>query len=162
MIANLNTLRDSADDENAELIIAGDFNESWSKGGSFKKWVAEESRMTSILRERVKEQEATKHANSWSDIDCVLCSDGLLGEGAVVANRCCHSPIFISIDSASTGWERKTCKDFEKNLVNSKESDPEIRFYKKKVIEEWQKERVQELTEEAKCETGKNKKLEIQ
>jgi hypothetical protein len=33
MIANLNTLRDSADDENAELIIAGDFNESWSKGG---------------------------------------------------------------------------------------------------------------------------------
>jgi len=61
-----------------------------------------------------------------------------------------------------TGWERKTYKDFEKNLVNGKESDPEIKFYKKKVIEEWQKERVQELIEEAKCETGKNKKLEIQ
>jgi hypothetical protein len=110
MIANLNTLRDSADDENAELIIAGDFNESWSKGGSFKNWVTEESRMTSILRERVKEQEATKHANSWSDIDCVLCSDGLLGEGAVVANRCFHSPIFITIDSAKAlvGRERRT------------------------------------------------------
>jgi len=46
------SLGDSADDLHAEIIIAGDFNESWKSGGLFRKWVEEDSRLTNILQER--------------------------------------------------------------------------------------------------------------
>ena len=107
MIKDLTTLGDLADNANAEIIIAGDFNERWSKGGLFQKWVKEESRLTNILQ--VREGTGGDHTcyssphDSWSDIDWVLCSDGLLGEGAVRTAVCSRkTELTVRYSSQST------------------------------------------------------------
>jgi hypothetical protein len=126
-------LRDLADDENAardhhrlSLALAGDFNESWSEleqkedcfrsGSRGRKSRLTNEISTHILQESRKALVEIKHATllSWSDIDWVLCSDGLLGEGVARTAVCeqrdgAHCPIFITVDSTKgLGMERET------------------------------------------------------
>ena len=141
LIRDLSELRNSADDRKAEIIIAGDFNGSWKSRGMLRKWVEEESRLTNILQEREgaggdQTCYSAPH-DSWSDIDWVLCSDGLLGEGTVLTavskqRDGAHCPIFITVDSEKgLGIGKQEVmkgadKDFEKNLLGDKESDPKF------------------------------------
>ena len=173
LIRDLSELRDLADDRKAEIIISGDFNESWKSKGPFRKWVEEESRLTNILQEREgtggdQTCYSAPH-DSWSDIDWVLASDGLLGEGTVLTavsrqRDGAHCPIFITVDSEKgLGIGKQEVmkgadKDFEKNLLGGKESDPKIVLYKARVTAEWKKAKVRELIEEARKLSGKKKK----